>query len=233
MSLKTISLNNENKEIELVNANDISIELSHSELFLKLAYFDVNKEIIIKGNIGENSHLNIVFADFSKSDIFSLVKINLNGIEATCDWKLATLSHNKEDKKFDISFIHNVEKTTAVMNNYGVSKDSSSITFSGVNHIKEKCVKSITRQNAKIIVFDEKAKGKASPILKIDENDVQASHGAIVGQISDEHLFYLMSRGLSKKEAREIIIKGYLSPVSAYFSDEVKSRIEQTIGEEL
>ena len=119
------------------------------------------------------------------------------------------------------------------MDNYGVSKDESSITFSGVNHIKEKCIKSITRQNAKIIVFDEKAKGNASPILKIDENDVIASHGAVVGQISDEHLFYLMSRGLTKEEARELIIKGYLSPVSSYFSNEVKSRIETAIGEGL
>ena len=233
MKKELISLVNQIKEIELVDYDDLFIDLTNSDLFLKLAYFGDVSEININANVNENAHLNIVFADFSSSNLNTCVKINLNGIEGTCDWKLATLGHKKENKKFDISFIHNKEKTSAVMDNYGVSKDESSITFSGVNHIKEKCIKSITRQNAKIIVFDEKAKGNASPILKIDENDVIASHGAVVGQISDEHLFYLMSRGLTKEEARELIIKGYLSPVSSYFSNEVKSRIETAIGEGL
>ncbi len=231
MSERVISLQNESKEIELIDVSHLLINLSNSSLVLKLAYFNLEKELIINGNVGENSHLDIIFSDFSHRDISSLVNINLNGIGATCDWKLATLANKNSDKNFDISFIHNAPQTSAIMNNYGVSKDNASITFSGVNHIKEKCVKSLTRQNAKIIVFDEKSKGKASPILKIDENDVVASHGAVVGQISDEHLFYLMSRGLNKNEAREIIIRGYLAPVSNYFSEDVKARIDNAIKE--
>ena len=231
MKKELISLVNETKEIELVDHDDIFIELTNSDLFLKLAYFGDVSEININANVNENAHLNIVFADFSSSHLNTCVKINLNGIEGTCDWKLATLGHKKENKKFDISFIHNKEKTSAVMDNYGVSKDESSITFSGVNHIKEKCAKSVTRQNAKIILFDELSRGSASPILKIDENDVVASHGAVVGQISDEHMFYLMSRGLNKKEARELIIKGYLAPFTNQYSESTQARISDAIKE--
>ncbi len=226
-----IIIHNENKEIELIDVSEIFVEVTNGELLLKLAYFEPINELKIKGNINNNGHLNVVFVDYSKKSINCVARIDLNEIEATCDWKLASLSSLNNTKKFDISFIHNKEKTIAVMNNYGVSKDKANIIFTGVNHIKEKCSKSITRQNAKIILFDEQSKGSASPILKIDENDVVASHGAIVGQISDEHMFYLMSRGLNEKEARELIIKGYLSPFTSVYSEKTQERIALAIKE--
>ena len=117
------------------------------------------------------------------------------------------------------------------MNNYGVSRDSSHITFSGCNHIFEHAKGSVTRQNAKIIVFDKESSGTASPILKIDENDVVASHGAIVGQLNEDHMFYLMSRGLTKDESRTLITLGYLRPISAKFSSLVQEKIANAIRE--
>lgn len=106
------------------------------------------------------------------------------------------------------------------MSNYGICQDNSRLTFTGVSSIEKYAVKSNTRQEAKIIVFDQGADGKCSPVLKIDENDVIASHGATVGKLNDSHLFYLMSRGLSEEEAKRLITLGYLKPVVEYFSDE-------------
>ena len=229
--MEKLIVKNEVKNIELVDASEIFIEVASGELNLKLAYFSSFETISINGELAENAKLNVVFVDYSDSNLKCDVKIKLNGIEAACDWKLAALAASKFDKKYDISFIHNVGKTTAIMNNYGVSKDKANIVFSGVNHIKEKCAKSVTRQNAKIILFDELSRGSASPILKIDENDVVASHGAVVGQISDEHMFYLMSRGLNKKEARELIIKGYLAPFTNQYSESTQIRISDAIKE--
>ena len=117
------------------------------------------------------------------------------------------------------------------MDNYGVAKDSSNIIFTGCNHILKGSKKAITKQNAKIIVFDKDANGTASPILKIDENDVQASHGAVVGQLNSDHMFYLMSRGLSQNEARMVITLGYLKPISQNFSKSIQEKIENTIKE--
>ncbi len=91
-------------------------------------------------------------------------------------------------------------------------------------------MKSKTRQEAKIIVFDEKCRGKASPVLNISENDVEASHGAAVGKLNEMHLFYLMSRGLSKEEAKRLITLGYLKPIENRFEeDTIKERINQAI----
>ena len=232
MSKSLIKLNNEVKEIELNLLDDLDIEIGeNSSLNLKVLNLDKNGEFSLNANVGKNSELIVTFADFSKGNISLKTMVNLVSENASCDWHLATLGNGDAKKTFDVSFNHMVGSTTAVMNNYGVARDNSRIIFTGVNHIKEHASKSKTVQNAKIIVFDEKASGVASPILRIDENDVQASHAAIVGQLNNNHMFYLMSRGLTKKEAKLLITMGYLQPISNNFSKENKDKIEEAIKE--
>ena len=233
MSCREITLkNNEKRVVEYTDFSDLKIELSEgSNLVLRLANFASNVEINIYGKIEKNSGISIVFADFSREFVKISSQIDLVGEGANCVWHLAALSNKNDNKIFDISFKHLVGKTTSIMDNYGVARDYSKIIFSGVSHITEGAKKSNAKQSAKIIVFDENAQGVASPILKIDENDVQASHGAVVGQLNSNHMFYLMSRGLTREEARTLITLGYLKPVSREFSDEVQSRIENAIKE--
>ena len=233
MSCTEITLkNNENRVLEYTDFSDLKIELSEgSNLLLKLANFKENTDIKIYGKVGKNAGISIVFADFSRDFTKISSQIDLVGEGANFDWHLATLANKKDNKTFDISFKHLVGKTTSNMNNYGVSRDSSKIVFSGVSHITEGAKKSNAKQNSKIIVFDKNAQGVASPILKIDENDVQASHGAVVGQLNSNHMFYLMSRGLTQDEARTLITLGYLKPVSSQFSEDVQLKIENAIKE--
>ena len=230
---KNILLNNkENKVIELSDFDALNIEvLDGSSLTLKLANFSSYENVKISANIGKDSTLAVFFADFSQTNISFKSVVNLVEEGASCTWHLATLSNSNFKKTFDVSFNHKVGNTVALMDNYGVAKDKSNIVFSGCNHILNGAKKSITKQNAKIIVFDKEANGTASPILKIDENDVQASHGAVVGQLNSDHMFYLMSRGLTKDEARMIITLGYLKPISKEFSNELQSKIEEAIKE--
>jgi Fe-S cluster assembly protein SufD len=233
MSCCCITLkNNEKRILEYTDFSDLKIELSEgSNLVLRLANFKENSAINIYGKVGKNAGISVVFADFSKN--FAKVKsqIDLTEEGANCDWQLATLANKNDSKEFDISFKHLVGKTTSIMNNYGVARDESKILFSGVSHITEGAKKSNAKQNAKIIVFDKNAQGVASPILKIDENEVQASHGAVVGQLNSDHMFYLMSRGLTHNEARLLITLGYLKPISREFSEATQSLIEEAIKE--
>ncbi len=84
------------------------------------------------------------------------------------------------------------------------------------------------------MVFDEACKGIAKPILKIDENDIEASHAAVVGRINEDHLFYLTSRGLTEAEAKELITLGYLKPILNGFDDEeMKEEISKLIEERM
>ncbi|MBI2656509.1 SufD family Fe-S cluster assembly protein [Candidatus Woesearchaeota archaeon] len=64
-----------------------------------------------------------------------------------------------------------------------------------------------------ILKLGDKTLANSIPSLKIDANDVKASHGATVGQIDEEHMFYLMSRGLSRAEAERLIVEGFFEPI--------------------
>ena len=233
MSELNLQLNyKEERVLEYTDFSDINLTLEEgAKLTLKLANFATDKSLKICGKIKKNAYLALIFADFSNGNSKIESKIDLVEEGAKCEWHLATLSNKKDNKIFDISFNHLVGHTEALMDNYGVARNESKILFTGCNHILEGAKGSNTKQNAKIIVFDKDAQGVASPILRIDENDVQASHGAIVGQLNNEHMFYLMSRGLTREEARMIITLGYLKPVSSQFSEETQLKIENILKE--
>ena len=170
-------------------------------------------------NVKGNSVVNAYFAEFSKEDMSLNCEINLLEENANAYVKLASLSSQNDDKKISISINHLVSRTYGKVDNYGVCKDMGKLLFSGTSHIYKNAIKSKTEQNAKIMVFDEMSNAIAKPVLKIDENDIEASHAAIVGKINDEHLFYLTSRGISESEAKELITYGYLKPILEGFKN--------------
>ena len=187
---------------------------------------DAKIEIFIKNN----GQLFGNFADFSKNIINLKCVINLEEEEAGAYFRLASLAAGKDHKDIDISIRHIAPRTYGKVDNYGVCKDDAKLTFLGTSHILEKSVKSKTQQNAKIMVFDEASNAVAKPVLKIDENDIEASHAAAVGKINDEHLFYLTSRGISEAEAKELITFGYLKPILTGFKEEqIKEHISSLI----
>lgn len=174
----------------------------------------------LTANLGLNAKIIVYFADFSYEINKSEVIINLNKPGAEAIWKLASLSSKKDNKNINVSVYHNAPQTTAKVDNYGVAKDNSKLLFSGDSYIYNGMVKSKTQQNAKIMVFDNDCIAKVKPMLRIDENDIEAGHAAAVGKISDEHIFYLTSRGLTLEESKMLITLGYLKPIFKGFNEE-------------
>lgn len=178
----------------------------------------VASEIII--NVEKDGVFDGVFADFSNfSSSFSLT-VNLLEEGAKCVWHLASLSSKQNKKEYRTDVIHQAPHTEALVSNYGIARGESDLLFKGASSILKGSVSSNTKQEAKIIVFDPLAKGLASPVLKIDENDVIASHAAVVGRLNEDHLFYLASRGIDLPLAKRLIAFGYLRPVVDRFDDE-------------
>lgn len=198
---------------------------SGETLKINIACFVNDLDGKIDVDVDENGNFEGALADFSNRNGKFIINVNLNGRGATCNWHLASLTGGESKKVFETSVFHEDAETFALMSNYGIARDSGKLTFTGTSHIKQGSKKTNTRQEAKIIVFDDTSDGKALPILKIDENDVSASHAAIVGRLNEQHLFYLESRGISEEDAKRIISLGYLKPIEEYFSDEETLRI--------
>lgn len=181
-------------------------------------------------NIQANASLEVAFADFSVGDKSLKVDANLLSEGASIYWHLATISEKNDKKNFVINFNHLAGNTFAKMENYGVAKDNSTLNFLGNAKIFKGSKGSSTNQLAKILVFDKGVHAKASPMLCIDENDVKAFHGASEGQINKDHIFYLMSRGVSEAEAKKLITYGYLYPIIQTFTEEdIKNAIVDCI----
>ena len=201
-----------------------------SKLTLSLLFDEVNKNLNFQININENASLEAYIAEFSRTNLQINGNINLLKMGANAVVKLASLAAQNDDKNISISVNHISPKTYGKVDNYGVCKDNGKLLFAGTSYILNKSIKSKTQQNARIMVFDEASNAIAKPILKIDENDVEASHAAVVGKINDEHLFYLTSRGISEADAKQLITLGYLKPILGGFNDEkVRSYISSLI----
>lgn len=189
--------------------------------------------ISFSGQISDNSNINIFVADFlqGKNMVTTNFKLDKN---SNLNWRLASVTSKDDQKCFEVSVSHDAPSSTAVVENYGVCKDASELTFAGISHIKNKCINSKTSQNARIMVFDDECIAKAKPILKIDENEISANHAAVVGRVNDEHLFYLTSRGIPEDTAKQLITYGYLKPILEGFKDEkIKEEITKLIEEKI
>ena len=217
--------------INIKDNNDIHFEIEdYSSLHLAMLAKGDIANFKLSANLAKYAEIDAYLADFIANKNKTLININLNGEESACAWHLASLATEKDDKSFDVSVFHNVKNTYCRLDNYGVCLGSSKLTFSGICKIENGSSGSKAHQNAKIMVFDDECKGIAKPILKIDENDIEASHAAVVGKINDDHLFYLTSRGLSETQAKELITMGYLKPILNGFSDkEMKEEISHLI----
>lgn len=118
----------------------------------------------------------------------------------------------KGDEKVDISLtiVHKAAHTRATTMLKGVATEQSSIRFFGRIIIEEDCGDTQSFLEERILLLSDKAKAEAVPELEILTDDVKCSHAASISRIPEEHLFYLMSRGISKHLAEGMIVEGFL-----------------------
>lgn len=242
MKLETLSFANlkdnkcsliikEDKHIILTNfSNECLLDFQvDKNVSLKLSIFLNSPDIklVIHGKVYGN--VNVYVGEFSsgKSNISGSIDLLIDS--ASCNWQLGSLATNNDDKCVDISINHLSANTTSLINNYGVTRDTSKLIFTGICKIFKGSKQSKANQNAKIMVFDEKSKGICKPILKIDDNDILASHAAVVGKISDDQLFYITSRGIDIDSAKKLVTFGYLKPILEGFDDTNKQLISNVI----
>jgi len=115
-------------------------------------------------------------------------------------------------------FEHLQPHTTSEVVNYAVSNDQSQIKMEVVGKIHKGNHGSVCRQSNRGVILAEGGAIQVDPFLLIDEYDVEAGHGAAVGQINPDELYYMQSRGLDEAAAKRLIITGYVQPLLDSFT---------------
>lgn len=150
---------------------------------------------------------------------------DLLGNEANLNVRILSLAKNCK-KDIDITVNHLAKYTKSKVSNYGISFENSCNNFNVTGKIEGNMTGSDVSQITKGLILSPSGECLAKPILLIDYYDVKAYHGASIGKINDDDLFYLMSRGLTKNEAYMLVINGLLEPfITDNLDEETKNEI--------
>lgn len=118
--------------------------------------------------------------------------------------------------------------------NYGIVQDTAHLAFNGVGKIHKGMNGGDNQQETRVLNLSRLAEAIANPFLLIDEGDITAGHAASIGQIDEEQVYYLQSRGLTKVEAEKLIVSGFLTPFANIIADEtLKGQLLESIEAKL
>lgn len=150
--------------------------------------------------------------------------INLNGARAKIDFNLKTIS--KKQEKYNFLVYHNAKKTVSNIVNNGVNISDGTLEFNVSGFVPNGIVDCDVSQSGRIINMTNNT-CVIKPNLFIDENDVVANHSALIGTFSFDEIFYLMSRGIDKKEALNLLTQGFLLKNITFYKEDLKEMIDK------
>ena len=164
---------------------------------------------------------------FSKNEIFCDLKGEHSSAFVNGIFSLNKSKHHEIKAKIN----HLVENTKSYQLVKSVLENKSRSAYQGKIYVDSKAQKTDGYQLSKAILVDETTEFNAKPELEIYADDVKCSHGSASGSLDENSIFYLMSRGLSYKEARELLINGFLLEVINQITDEpIKKFIKNLYG---
>ena len=164
----------------------------------------------------------------------SAVETTLAGDAAETKIVGAFFGHNDQHLDINARVWHRAEHTVADLVTRGVLDDRARSVYEGVQDVGSMAWDTNSYQRENTLMLSDESEADASPKLIINNHDTEASHSATVGQIDREDLFYMISRGLSDREATNMLVKGFFVPVLEEIEvEELRADLEGRIAERL
>jgi FeS assembly protein SufD len=160
-----------------------------------------------------DSHATVTSIMLGSQISRSRLNFDLNGRGANVEGFEVFFCNGKQRFDLESNLIHNFPDTTAALHARGVLKDESQSIFKGMIKITHSAKNSSSFLAHHAMLLDKGARSDGIPGLDIDTNEVKATHSASVAQVDEEQIFYLMARGLSREDAKKMIVIGFFEPV--------------------
>ena len=138
----------------------------------------------------------------------------LNGEGARAEFTGVTFAGKGQNLDTGAKIVHNAPKTSSYINTRSISKDGGVSTFRSSVVVNRQAKESKSAVSCQSLMLDDISRSDTIPAMDIRTQDADIGHEARIGRISDEAVFYLMSRGLSEEEARALIVSGFADNVS-------------------
>ncbi|AXR81156.1 Fe-S cluster assembly protein SufD [Natrarchaeobaculum sulfurireducens] len=164
----------------------------------------------------------------------SSVSTELNGDSSETQIVGAFYGHDDQHFDLDAKVWHRAEHTTADLVTRGVTDDVARSVYEGVQDVGRDAWDTSSYQRENTLMLSDESEADASPKLIINNHDTEASHSATVGQIDQEDLFYMTSRGIDPRSARNMLVEGFFVPVLEEVAvDELREDLEELVAARL
>ncbi len=205
------------------------IELSQGA---RLTHARVNRESAVATRIGQ-VRIEQARDSFCETFQFTLggklvrenltIRLNESGAEAVLDGLYLASKKNHVDHFTTVD--HIAPHTTSAQLYKGILSDEGRAVFNGRVRIHPDAQKSNASQLNNNLLLSSKAEIDTKPELEIDADDVKAAHGATIGQIDPEHVFYLQARAIPREQAIAMLSRGFAADVAFRITDTVVRKI--------
>ena len=138
----------------------------------------------------------------------------LNGEGARAEFTGITFAGKGQNLDTGAKVVHNAPHTSSYINTKSISKDGGISTFRSSVVVNHKAKQSKSAVSCQSLMLDDQSRSDTIPAMDIRTKDADVGHEAKIGKISDESVFYLMSRGISEEDARALIVSGFADNVS-------------------
>jgi Fe-S cluster assembly protein SufD len=164
------------------------------------------------------------------------IQNDLAGQGATSRVTGAYFGDGEQHLDYDTYQLHAAPNTTSDFAFKGALRDKATAVWRGMIHVEKEAQRTNAYQENRNLMLSPTTHAVPIPGLEILANDVRCTHGATVGQVDREQLFYLMARGLSRSEAERLIVRGFftdvlgrieLEPVREALGEALEARIPQ------
>ncbi|WP_028854846.1 Fe-S cluster assembly protein SufD [Psychrilyobacter atlanticus] len=166
--------------------------------------------------------------------VSSSSKVYLEGDNA--ESKTYSLYLADKEKKVDLEYstYHRGRRSESVIEGRGVVKDKATKVFRGNLYFERGSGKSKGKEEEYALLLNKGVKADSIPTLFCDEDDVIGEHSASAGQLNENKLFYLMSRGMSEKEAKKLVVSSSFKPIVEKIKDmKLRDKVLKIIEERI
>ena len=233
-SIDVINISNKNAKNNFLNFRQ-KINIGKNSV-LKNYSLDINPTSNIKYsfkdiNLNKNSHLE--YFVFSKGSKFAKHDINcsLNNNYGSVTLNGIIDLDNKKHHEIKTVINHNEENCKSYQLIKSVLNENSKGVYQGKIYVNSKAQKTDGYQLSRTLLLNENVEFNAKPELEIYADDVKCSHGSTSGNIDENSIFYLMSRGLSHAQSKKLLTNGFLNEVVEKITNkDVKSLVKKLTG---
>ena len=157
----------------------------------------------------------------------------LNGEGAKTEYTGISFAGQGQNLDTGFKVIHNAPNTSSVIHSKSISKNGGIATYRSLVRINEIAKNSKCTVSCESLMLDSQSRSDTIPVNDVRTDEVEFSHEAKIGKISDQSIFYLMSRGLSEEDAKAMIVRGFADPISKALPMEYAVEMNNLINLEL